>query len=184
MLILLTLCGEFFVIGLFSVGGGMATVPFLLSLSQRRGWYSSEDLSNIIAISEATPGPIGVNMATYVGYLTSGFPGALLATLALTLPAFLIILLLANVLQKHREHQVVKSLFYGLRPASAGFIAAAFLSLSLATFFTLGSAFAVNWKALALFAALILCLSLPQTKKLPIPLLLLFAALAGLLLKL
>ena len=184
MLTLVTLCGEFFAIGLFSVGGGMATVPFLLSLSQRRGWFSTEDLANIIAISEATPGPIGVNMATYVGYLTSGFPGAALATLALALPAFLIILLLANVLQKHREHRIAKSLFYGLRPASAGLIAAVFLSLAGATFFALGTTLIVNWKALALFAALSLILALPQTRKLPIPLLLLFAALAGLLLQL
>ena len=79
---LLRLAGEFFCIGLFSVGGGMATVPFLLSLGQRTGWFLPSALTNIIAISEATPGPIGVNMATYVGYTVSGVLGGIFRFLA------------------------------------------------------------------------------------------------------
>ena len=91
-MILLQLYWEFFLVGLFSMGGGMATVPFLFDLSERTGWFTSADLITMIAISEATPGPIGVNMATYVGYVSAGVPGSIIAPIGLATPAVVIIL--------------------------------------------------------------------------------------------
>ena len=81
IVLLLRLYWEFFLVGLFSMGGGMATVPFLFDLSARTGWFTTADLTTMIAISEATPGPIGVNMATYVGYVSAGIPGSIIAPL-------------------------------------------------------------------------------------------------------
>ena len=122
---LLLLYWEFFKTGLFAVGGGLATLPFLYDMSDRMGWFTHQDLSDLIAISESTPGPIGVNAATYVGFLTSGPIGSLLATLGLMTPSVLIILLVMRVLDRFRANPLVEKVFYGLRPASTGLIAAA-----------------------------------------------------------
>lgn len=122
---LLLLYWEFFKTGLFAVGGGLATLPFLYDMSDRFGWFTYQDLSNLIAISESTPGPIGVNAATYVGFLTAGPIGSLLATLGLMTPSVLIILLVIRVLDRFRANPLVEKVFYGLRPASTGLIAAA-----------------------------------------------------------
>ncbi|MBO5555626.1 MAG: chromate transporter [Oscillospiraceae bacterium] len=116
---------EFFKTGLFAVGGGMATLPFLYSMSDKTGWFSHAQLADMIAVSESTPGPIGVNMATYVGFATGGVPGALVATLGLVTPSVIIILLVARVLQAFRQNRYVDAAFYGLRPCSVGLIAAA-----------------------------------------------------------
>lgn len=116
---------EFFFTGLFSVGGGLATLPFLYDMSERTGWFTSSQLADMIAVSESTPGPIGVNMATYVGYLTGGIPGAIVATLGLICPAIVIIMLIAKVLEKFRQNKTVDSVFYGLRPCSVALIASA-----------------------------------------------------------
>lgn len=124
-MILLRLYGEFFLIGLFSVGGGLATIPFLTDLSQRTNWFTLDQLTNMIAISESTPGPLGVNMATYVGFETAGILGALMATLGLITPCIAIIMIIARGLEKFRHHAGVEAVFYGLRPASTGLIAAA-----------------------------------------------------------
>lgn len=122
---LLLLYWEFFKTGLFAVGGGLATLPFLYDMSDRMGWFTHQDLSDLIAISESTPGPIGVNAATYVGFLTAGPIGSLLATLGLMTPSVLIILLVMRVLDRFRANPLVEKVFYGLRPASTGLIAAA-----------------------------------------------------------
>jgi len=116
---------EFFKTGLFAVGGGMATLPFLYDISARTGWFSAAQLADMIAVSESTPGPIGINMATYVGYTTGGIPGALIATLGLVTPSLIIILIIARVLQAFRQNKYVDAAFYGLRPCSVGLIAAA-----------------------------------------------------------
>lgn len=179
MMTLLQLSGEFFCIGLFSVGGGMATIPFLMSLSERTGWFSLQELSNIIAISVSTPGPIGVNMSTYLGFNISGIPGALLATLFLTLPSFLIILLLARIIGKLRGNKTFDSVFYGLRPASVGLISSVLLSLCITTFFTANGSMIIHWKSIALFLFISLCLLLPKVRRIPIPVFLILAAAAG-----
>ena len=123
-MILLRLFWEFCKTGLFAVGGGMATLPFLYDMSSRTGWFTPAQLADMIAVSESTPGPIGVNMATYVGFSTAGIPGAVIATLGLITPQIIIILIVARVLAAFRQNRYVDAAFYGLRPCSLGLIAA------------------------------------------------------------
>ena len=125
MMLYLRLFWEFFKTGLFAVGGGMATLPFLYSMSDTTGWFTHAQLADMIAVSESTPGPIGVNMATYVGFSTAGIPGAVIATLGLITPSIIIILIIARVLAAFRQNKYVDAAFYGLRPCSLGLIAAA-----------------------------------------------------------
>lgn len=121
----LRLFWEFFKTGLFAVGGGMATLPFLYNISDTTGWFSHTQLADMIAVSESTPGPIGVNMATFVGFTAAGIPGALIATLGLVTPSVIVILLVARALDAFRQNRYVDAAFYGLRPCSVGLIAAA-----------------------------------------------------------
>ena len=102
---------EFCRVGLFSVGGGLATIPFLTDLGERTGWFSPGDLANMIAISESTPGPMGVNMATYVGFHTGGVVGGVVATLGLVSSSIVIILIIAGFLEKFRQSKVVDGVF-------------------------------------------------------------------------
>lgn len=137
MMLYLRLFYEFFKTGLFTIGGGMATVPFLYKMSDATGWFSHNDLANMIAVGESTPGPIGVNMATYVGFVTCMEQGGLLAavlggivaTVGLVTPSIIIILIIASFLKAFRDNKYVDFAFYGLRPASAGLIAAAGISV-------------------------------------------------------
>ena len=163
-MIYLRLFFEFFKTGLFAVGGGMATLPFLYDISTRTGWFTHEMLADMIAVSESTPGPIGVNMATYVGYVTAGIPGAVTATLGLVTPSVIIILLIARALKAFRENPLVEAGFYGLRPCSVGLIAAAgMLVVKLALFNPALYAASgklldlFNWKAILLAAVLLVC---------------------------
>lgn len=116
---------EFFKIGLFAVGGGLATLPFLYDLAHHYAWFDANLLPNMIAISESTPGPIGVNMATYVGYSTCGILGGIIATLGLVTPSVIIIMIIARFLNQFRHNQYVESIFAGLRPSVAALIAIA-----------------------------------------------------------
>lgn len=127
---LLRLAFEFFKTGLFAVGGGLATLPFLYAMGAATGWFTSQDVANMIAISESTPGPMGVNMATYVGYTAFGIPGALVGPLALVFPSVIIIILVSKILNKFKESRLVQDVFYGLRPASTGLIIAAGLGVA------------------------------------------------------
>lgn len=122
---ILRLWWEFFKIGMFSVGGGMATLPFLYNMSDRTGWFTYDQIADMLAVSESTPGPIGINMATYTGFTTAGFWGSLAATLGMITPGIIIVLLIIRVLDRFRENKYVDAAFYGLRPASTGLIAAA-----------------------------------------------------------
>lgn len=124
-MMLLRLFYEFFKVGLFAIGGGMATFPFLTDLAAKTGWYTQAQLVDMVAIAESTPGPIGVNTATYVGFTVAGIPGALTATIGLITPSVIIILIIARVLARFRDSKLVQNVFYGLRPASTGLIAAA-----------------------------------------------------------
>jgi chromate transporter len=121
---------EFCKVGLFSVGGGLATIPFLTDLGERTGWFTSGQMADMIAISESTPGPMGVNMATYVGFTTAGVPGGIIATLGLIFPSIVIILVISKFLQKFRQSKVVDGVFYGLRAASVALITAAMLQVA------------------------------------------------------
>ena len=161
-MILLKLFFEFFKAGLFAVGGGMATIPFLMNMADNTDWFTRAQLADMVAVSESTPGPIGVNMATYVGFTTAGVPGALVATLGLVTPSVILILLIARVLQQFRRNRFVEDGFYGLRPASAGLIGAAGLNVASMALLKIGASvsesFAINWKAVIL-AAVVLVLS-------------------------
>lgn len=120
---------EFFKTGLFSVGGGMATIPFLYDMADQYPWFTRQDLADMIAISESTPGAFGVNMATYAGYRADGILGSLVATFALVLPSILVILIVARFLKQFRENRFVNGAFDTLRPVVAGIIAAICLDL-------------------------------------------------------
>ena len=162
MSLYLHLFWEFFKTGLFAVGGGMATLPFMYDISDKTGWFTHSMLADMVAVSESTPGPIGVNMSTYVGFVTGGIPGAVIATVGLVTPSVIVILLIARVLKAFRENQYVDAGFYGLRPCSVGLIAAAgVLVVKLALFNTelYASTGALldlfNFKALILAAVLL-----------------------------
>ena len=126
---ILLLIKEFFITGLFSIGGGLATVPFLQDMAVKYGWFTVDQLSTMIAISESTPGPIGINMATYVGNIVAGIPGAIIATLSLVAADVIIIIIIANNFQKFKDSELVKKIFFGIKPAVVAFIIAACVSL-------------------------------------------------------
>ncbi|MBQ8159201.1 MAG: chromate transporter [Clostridia bacterium] len=130
MTTILQLMLEFFKTGLFSVGGGLATLPFLYEMSDRWGWFSHADIADMIAVSESTPGAIGINMSTYAGFKTGGVLGGLLATLALATPCIIVILIIARFLHKFRDNPLVEGAFYGLRPASIAMITAAGINVA------------------------------------------------------
>ena len=121
----LLLCWEFFKTGLFSIGGGLATLPFLYDISRRTGWYTTSDISNMVAISESTPGPMGVNMSTYIGFKMYGVWGGILTTFMLVLPSVIVIIIVAKLLDKFKDSKYVKGAMYGIRPASFAMICVA-----------------------------------------------------------
>ena len=196
-MIYLRLFYEFFKTGLFAVGGGMATIPFLYSMADNTGWFTRLDVDNMIAVGESTPGPIGVNMATYVGYITGGNVGGLafailgsvIATLGLIAPSIIIILIIASFLKNFRDNRFVDSAFYGLRPASTGLIAAAGLSVIVSNLFFAGalengfSLAVFNWKGWILAIVLwVLTNKVKQTKKLHPIIFILASAVVGIVL--
>lgn len=162
---------EFFQTGLFAIGGGYATLPFIQKMLARYpAWFGTLQLADIAAISEATPGPVGVNAATFAGYSAAGVPGALVATFALVLPSFVIVSLVARALEKYRQNRLVGALFSALRPAVTGLIAAAAWSVISAALFTgafaIGFWQAIDWRNVVLFAVLLGLLFVPKVKKL------------------
>lgn len=163
---LIALCWEFFKTGLFSIGGGLATLPFLFKMGERYGWYTVSELTNMVAVSESTPGPIGVNMSTYVGSLINGAIGGICATLSLILPSVVIILIIARFLEKFSENKIVKDVFYGLRPAVVGMLFASILSVFEASMFKGTFMTGIDFKYLVLF--LILVFGIFKFKKHPI----------------
>ncbi|MBP3696558.1 MAG: chromate transporter [Clostridia bacterium] len=174
-MIFLKLFFSFFKTGLFAIGGGMATIPFLYEMADTTGWFTRDDLANMIAVSESTPGPIGVNMATYVGFITgskvAGIPtaiiGAVTATLGLITPAVIIILVVASFLKNFRDNKQLNNAFYGLRPASTGLIAAAGISVAVTVLFPEAfSLAAFNFKGAVLAVILLALTNVKQLKKL------------------
>ena len=182
MMLYLKLFWEFFKTGLFAVGGGMATIPFLYNMADVTGWFQYSDLANMIAVGESTPGPIGVNMATYVGFITgmnaggntaAALIGAVVATLGLVTPSIIVILIVASILKSFRKNHFVNDAFYGLRAASTGLIAAAglnvlFTNLFFTKPFTQGFQLSsINWKGWILAIVLwLLTNKVSKTKKL------------------
>ena len=178
-MILLRLYWEFFVVGCFSMGGGMATVPFLFDLADRTGWFTTADLASMIAISEATPGPIGINMATYVGYASAGVPGGIIAPLGLVTPAVIIILLVSRLLNTLWKNPKVQDLFHVLRPASVGLIAAAAVSVCAVSLFTWDGGLTLHWPSIVLFGLLLAAMNLPKLNKIPSVVFIAIAAVVG-----
>ncbi len=134
---------EFFKIGLFAVGGGLASLPFLYDLAARSGWFSNYDLVNMVAIAESTPGPLGINMATYVGFQVAGLGGGVVASLALAMPSLIIAGLICRFVSRFRQNDKVKAAFSGLRPAVAGLILA--MALNLLFIVVFGGAIGQKW---------------------------------------
>lgn len=184
MLIFIRLYYEFFKIGLFTIGGGLATIPFLKNLSERTAWFTQTDLINMIAISESTPGAIGINMATYTGYLTAGCLGSIIATVALITPSIIVIFIITTILKKFKESNLVKAGFYGLRAASTGLILAATFGIIKISFFYKNEKYMfmnkINIKALIL--GIILFLIIRKKKMHPI-IIILFSGFIGIILK-
>jgi chromate transporter len=158
MSVYLKLAGEFLKIGLFSVGGGLATLPFLYKLADSYDWFTRAMLVDMIAISESTPGPIGINMATYAGYSAAGAWGGVLATLALVFPSVVIALFITKIMDSFREDKLVKAAFYGIRPAVTALIASAALGVIKIMLVNLEDGFSAeifNLKRIALFAVML-----------------------------
>ncbi len=154
----ITIMIEFFKTGLFAVGGGLATIPFLQDMAIKYGWFDLETLSTMIAVSESTPGPIGINMATYVGYITLGGLGGVIATLSLVAPSIIVIIIIANMLDKFKENKSVQEIFNGIRPFVVGLIIAATLDLFLMTLFDLDQLFTIqmfSWINIVLFSMIL-----------------------------
>lgn len=168
MMLLLTMFWEYFKVGLFAVGGGMATLPFLYNLSDKYGWFSHEQLADMMAVSESTPGPIGVNMATYVGFAHGGIISALTATLSLIFPSVVIICLIAGIMEKFQQNKLVQDAFAVIRPAVTGLIAAAGLSVARIALLHEGQAGVnlFNWVAIALFVVIFAATQWKPLKKL------------------
>ncbi len=191
MMLYIQLFIEFFLTGLFAVGGGMATIPFLEDISTRTGWFTHAQLADMVAVSESTPGPIGVNMATYVGYLTGGIPGGIIATIGLITPSVIVILIIAAFLKSFRNSKYVERVFYGIRPASTALIAAAGVSvlmlciIDVAAFKLSGNFFdLIDPKAIILFVVIwVLTNLVKKTKKFHPLVFIAISAVAGLVLK-
>ncbi len=186
MSLYLLLFWEFFKTGLLAVGGGLATLPFLSSMADRTGLFTQAQLADMVAVAESTPGPIGVNTATYVGFTAGGIPGAIIATLGLITPSYLIILLIATVLKKVKDDPFVNSVFRCLRPASTALITCAGLTIAYGVFLRPGAESLwtmLDWKGVVLAAVLVVCTRfIPKLKKLHPLVWILSSALVGILL--
>ena len=156
-MIYLTLFYEFFKTGLFSIGGGLATIPFLKEIGENYGWYSANELTDMIAVAESTPGPVGINMATYAGYKAAGVPGSIVATLSLVLPSVIVICIVAKFLQKFKDNFYVQSAFHSLRASTIGLTGGVMFGIIIIALFYNGaiSLATLNIPSLILFAAVI-----------------------------
>lgn len=155
-MIFLRLFIEFFKTGLFSIGGGLATLPFLYEMSNNTGWFTTADIADMIAISESTPGPIGINMSTYAGFTTAGVLGGVIASVGLAAPAIIITLIIAKFLEKFRNNRFVEGAFYGLRPASIAMITAAGLNVARVALVNMDALAAGNYGEFFLWKAILL----------------------------
>ena len=200
-MIYLILIYEFFKIGLFAAGGGLATLPFLSALADKYPWLTQDMISQMVALSESTPGPLGINMATYSGYMAGyntfleaghsvwacrvfGVTTAFTATASLVMPSFIVIMIVARMLEKYKKSKLINDAFSGLRPAVAGLIAAAAWSVISITLFNFSSATfggAFNFKEIAFFALMMVVTNVKPLKKLHPLVFIAFAAAVGIL---
>lgn len=166
----LRLFWEFFKTGLLAVGGGLATLPFLSAMADKTGWFTQSQLADMIAVSESTPGPIGINSATYVGFTVAGLPGSVIATVGIITPSIIVILVIAALLKNFQDNRFVVTVFRFLRPASVALIASAGISVAKIAFLTGDSGSLLSRlepRALVIAAAVyVLSACIPKTKKL------------------
>ena len=151
-------------VGCFTFGGAYSAIPLIREVVLSYGWLTDETLSHVIAVSESTPGPIMVNLATYVGSSQAGLPGAMLATLAVVLPSFLVILLIASLMRHTIQNKYVQAILRGLKPCMVGIILATGVYMTGKACLTAGGMLAVNVNALLIAALLFLARSLFQKK--------------------
>lgn len=193
-MIFIRLFFEFMRAGLFAIGGGLATLPFLYDLSDRTGWFTHAQLTDMVAISESTPGPIGVNCATYVGYtcgelhygIGGGILGSIISTLGLIFPALVVIIIISKILKKFSDNKYVGYVFFGFRAASVAMIAAACLSvaqislLNIDMFKASGALIDLfNYKALILAALLLVLTNIKKLNKIHPGIYILLSAIVG-----
>ena len=195
MTAILLLYGEmfirFFLVGLFAIGGGLATLPFLIDMGEVTGWFTQTDISNMVAISESTPGPLGINMATYIGFQIGGtygtipgILGAIIAPFGVITPSLIIIIIVSKILNRFKDSKYVQYAFYGLRAASFGLIVSALLSVAKIAFIGAESGFSlesINWLCIVLSAVIYLITM--KFKKIHPILLIVFAAIMGIIFK-
>lgn len=146
---------EFFKIGIFAIGGGYAALPFLYFIQSKYNWFSVDELTNMIAVSNITPGPIGINMATYTGYTTAGVIGSLIATCAIESAPFIFSITIMKVYDKFKSCSAVNAVFKGLRPASCALLSAIGLQLLYKTCVT-QNPLVIDYKAVILFVILMI----------------------------
>lgn len=188
-MIALKLYFEFFKIGLFAVGGGLASLPFIYELAAKTNWFTNADIANMVAISESTPGPLGINMATYVGNTSLGVGGGLLATLGLITPSIIVIVVIAAFLSHFEDNRYVKSFFGTVRPVAVALITVAWLGIVNLAFFN--NAFSLSafedlkglWNTIVevidvwkLAFAAVLIIFIKKVQKYPIPTIIISAA--------
>lgn len=150
----------FLKIGAFTFGGGYAMLPFIQEAVLNNNWLSATEIVDFIAVSESTPGPFAVNIATYVGKQTAGILGAACATCGVVLPSFIIILIIAKCFEKFKNNKIIKGLLFGLKPAVVGMIGAAILSVGETALFPIGFSLTAITDYSFLCALLILAISL------------------------
>ncbi len=155
----LTLFLEFLKIGLFTFGGGYAMIPLIREVVLKHGWLDESQFLNMIGVAEVTPGPIAVNMATYVGSTQAGFLGALLCTIGVILPAFLIMLLISILLKKFMKNKYVQSALSGIKFVAIALIAASAITIFADVLFPYtvnkGITFSVNFVAIKMFVLIV-----------------------------
>lgn len=154
-MIYLQLFLNFLKIGVVSFGGGYGMIPLIQETVISHGWLTQEEILNFIAVSESTPGPIAINMATFIGSSQGGILGSFIATLGIVIPSFVIILLIATLAKNLMKFAGVKATLNGIRPTIIGMIFATFVTMFISTIFsikTVESIFAFDWKGLVIFA--------------------------------
>ena len=178
-MIYLELFLSFFLIGAVTFGGGYAMLPMIQETVADKGWMELSALVDFIAVSESTPGPFAVNIATYIGSQVGGVLGSLCATLGVVMPSFIIILIVARCYMAFKNSKIVKGIMTGLKPAVVGLIGAAVLSIASTVFIPSGFSFAIFADPITYVSAFIfvLCLVLVLKKVHPILLVCLSAAL-------
>ena len=185
-MIYLSLFITFFKIGLFTFGGGYAMISLMREAALSNAWMSEEQLLNFIAVSESTPGPFALNMATFIGSSQAGLLGSLSATLGVVMPSFIIILIVASLIHNLVKYAGFQAFMKGVRPCVVGLILSTAATLAITTFISVGGVaeheFSVNWKGLVILA-IVVAISLIYKhfkKKKPSPvLLILISAVLG-----